>query len=111
MNNQFGKNLYHVRKILDLSQAEIAAIVSKAPSSIGNWEAFRSEPTLSDLLAITNHFKISLDDLMKKDLTKYSEDEIHQLQNEGSEKEQYLETINKFKFEINAIHEMLSKVD
>src|ERR1700735_5337572 len=64
-----GKNLRYLRKQSARTQSEIASLIQKGQTTIGNWENGISEPSLNELLIISNYFDISLDVLLKFDLT------------------------------------------
>ena len=64
-----GKNLRYLRKKSSQNQDDIAFLVHKGQTTIGNWENGVSEPSLGDLLIISNYFGISVDILLKTDLT------------------------------------------
>ena len=63
-----GKNLRYLRKQLSKTQSEIASLIKKGQTTIGNWENGISEPNLDELLVISNFFDIPLDVLIKVDL-------------------------------------------
>lgn len=63
-----GKNLRHLRKQSSRTQSEIASLIQKGQTTIGNWENGISEPSLNELLIISNYFDISIDTLLKVDL-------------------------------------------
>lgn len=64
-----GKNLRYLRKKSSQNQDDIAFLVNKGQTTIGNWENGVSEPSLGDLLIISNYFGIPVDVLLKTDLT------------------------------------------
>jgi transcriptional regulator with XRE-family HTH domain len=64
-----GKNLRHLRKQSSRTQSEIASLIQKGQTTIGNWENGISEPSLNELLIISNYFDIPIDTLLKADLT------------------------------------------
>ncbi len=63
-----GKNLRHLRKQSSKTQSEIASLIQKGQTTIGNWENGISEPSLNELLIISNYFDIPVDTLLKVDL-------------------------------------------
>jgi transcriptional regulator with XRE-family HTH domain len=63
-----GKNLRHLRKQSSRTQSEIASLIQKGQTTIGNWENGISEPSLNELLIISNYFDIPVDTLLKMDL-------------------------------------------
>jgi len=69
MQNFFQNNLKHLRNLKAVNQSEIALQVNKAHTSIGNWEKGISEPSLSDIVILSQYFGISVDDLTKTDLS------------------------------------------
>jgi transcriptional regulator with XRE-family HTH domain len=63
-----GKNLRHLRKQSSRTQSEIASLIQKGQTTIGNWENGISEPSLNELLIVSNYFDIPVDTLLKIDL-------------------------------------------
>jgi transcriptional regulator with XRE-family HTH domain len=63
-----GKNLRHLRKQSSRTQSEVASLIQKGQTTIGNWENGISEPSLNELLIISNYFDITVDTLLKVDL-------------------------------------------
>ena len=63
-----GKNIRYLRKKSHQNQEDIALLVGKGQTTIGNWENGVSEPSLDDLLIISNYFGIPVDALLKTDL-------------------------------------------
>jgi len=63
-----GKNLRYLRKQSSKTQSEIASLIQKGQTTIGNWENGISEPSLNELLIISNYFDITVDTLLKADL-------------------------------------------
>jgi transcriptional regulator with XRE-family HTH domain len=63
-----GKNLRYLRKQMSKTQSEIASLIKKGQTTIGNWENGISEPNLDELLVISSFFDIPLDILIKVDL-------------------------------------------
>jgi transcriptional regulator with XRE-family HTH domain len=64
-----GRNIRHLRKRLSKNQGEIAELVDKGQTTVGNWEKGVSEPSLGDLLILSDYFGISVDALLRTDLT------------------------------------------
>src|SRR5215831_12245642 len=67
-----GKNLRYLRKQLSKTQSEIATLIKKGQTTIGNWENGISEPNVDELLILSNFFDIPLDALVKVDLAETS---------------------------------------
>lgn len=70
--NFLGKNIRYIRKQLSKTQSEIASLLKKGQTTIGNWENGISEPNLEELVVLSNYFDISLDTLIKTDLAAMS---------------------------------------
>jgi transcriptional regulator with XRE-family HTH domain len=70
MMHFLGKNIRYLRKQSSVTQSELASVIGKGQTTIGNWENGISEPSLEELLILTNYFDISLDLLVKIDLSK-----------------------------------------
>ncbi len=64
-----GKNIRKIRTVKKLSQAAFAEIFHLARPSVGAYEEERSEPKLETVIQIANHFGISVDSLLTKELT------------------------------------------
>ena|ERR1700744_5065865 len=67
--NFLGKNIRYLRKHSSKTQSEIASLIKKGQTTIGNWENGISEPNVEELLILSNFFDIPLDVLIKVDLT------------------------------------------
>ena len=63
----FSEKLYFVRKRLALSQEELAAQLDVSRQAISKWESGTAFPESEKLIAISEFFGISLDDLLKDD--------------------------------------------
>ena len=63
-----GKNIRYLRKQQSKTQSEIASLIKKGQTTIGNWENGISEPNLDELLILSNFFDIPLDTLIRVDL-------------------------------------------
>ena len=112
-----GKNLRYLRKQSARTQSEIASLIQKGQTTVGNWENGISEPSLNELLIISNYFDIPLDTLLKIDL---AETNVHALQRQGgsrlynhSDKEALVveEPSNNLAFVLKEIKEMQLKIE
>ncbi len=65
----FGKNIRKIRSIKKISQAVFAEIFGLSRASIGSYEEGRAEPKLEIIIQIANHFSITIDQLINKELT------------------------------------------
>lgn len=64
-----GKNIRKIRSVKGLSQTAFAEMFELTRASVGAYEEGRAEPKLSTIITIANSFGISLDLLVKKELT------------------------------------------
>ena len=69
MSSYAGKNLRYLRKLRGWTQEEFANKLKIKRSLIGAYEEERAEPRLDVLEEMCNIFKLSLDELLLKDLT------------------------------------------
>ena len=63
-----GKNIRHLRKQFNQTQSELADMMGKGQTTIGNWENSVSEPSVEELLLLSNYFGTPIDLLLKVDL-------------------------------------------
>lgn len=63
-----GDNLKKRRLELDISQAELAKIINKAPETYCRYEAGTLKPDIDTLLLIADKLQISIDELTGRDL-------------------------------------------
>lgn len=68
--NQFSKNFRHLRKLMKMTQQEVANQLNKKQSTIANWENDHSDPSVEDFIALRNFFGVSIDDLILSDVEK-----------------------------------------
>ncbi|MEO0898418.1 MAG: helix-turn-helix domain-containing protein [Bacteroidota bacterium] len=78
-----GSNLKHLRKLKNLTQQELANELGIQRSSIGAYEECRAAPKYPALESISNFFSISIDMLLKEDLSQYSEEELKRSREQG----------------------------
>ncbi|MDB5267080.1 MAG: hypothetical protein JWP58_120 [Hymenobacter sp.] len=64
-----GKNIRKIRTVKKLSQATFAELFGLARPSVGAYEEGRSEPKMETLIQIAQHFGLSVDLLLTKELT------------------------------------------
>lgn len=67
--SQAGKNLKYLRKLRGWTQEEFANKLKIKRSLLGAYEEERAEPRIEVLETITNIFKITLDELLLKDIS------------------------------------------
>ncbi len=76
----FGTNIQILRKRRNLSQQDVADELKIKRSSVSGYELGNSEPGLELLLQFADFFKVPVDVLLRKDLTKTMEFELRQLE-------------------------------
>ena len=64
-----SKNIKYLRQKNNLTQEDFGKIVNKARSLISAWESDDREISTEDIIKISNHFFVSMDDLVSKDLS------------------------------------------
>ena len=69
-----GKNLKHLRKLKGMTQEEFANTLQIKRSLLGAYEEERAEPRIDVLEIVSDHFRISLDDLLRRDLSETKRD-------------------------------------
>ena len=62
--NYFAYNLKMLRNEKKLSQPELAKELGVSKGMISFWENEKYEPTASNIIAVANFFKVSIDDLL-----------------------------------------------
>lgn len=113
-----GKNLRYLRKQSSRTQSEIASLIQKGQTTVGNWENGISEPSLNELMIISNYFDIPLDTLLRVDL---AETQIPSTRRQGigpkpynhSEKESSFaeEPASSLAFVLKEIKDMQQKIE
>ncbi|VDG33816.1 Transcription regulator [Lactobacillus plantarum subsp. plantarum P-8] [Lactiplantibacillus mudanjiangensis] len=66
---KFAENLKVLRQQRQLTQAQVAEQLQVSRKTISSWETERSYPDLGMLIEISNQYELSLDQLLKGDLT------------------------------------------
>ncbi|CAN5538764.1 hypothetical protein BH23BAC1_BH23BAC1_26160 [soil metagenome] len=68
--NIISSNIKYLRKQYQLTQSQFAEKIGIKRSLVGAYEEGRADPRLNNLLKISNIFNVSVDDLLRKDLSK-----------------------------------------
>jgi transcriptional regulator with XRE-family HTH domain len=71
-----GENIKFLRKRLGKSQEELATLLKLTRSTLSGYENGVAEPSIDTLTVISNFFDLSIDDLVKKQLSKVSSNEL-----------------------------------
>ena len=66
MKNQFGKRLRELRLEKSLLQKDVAKILERQTAAISKWEQGIREPSLDDLIKLSEFFDCSVDYLIGK---------------------------------------------
>ncbi len=74
MNLRIGENLKRLRREKDLTQEELAAHLGVSFQAISKWERGESYPDITILPALSNYFKITIDELVGMDEIKRTEE-------------------------------------
>lgn len=64
MKNNFPSNLKELREQNNLSQKELASYIGINRSTLSYYESGQSEPTLTNLIKLSNYFDCSIDSLV-----------------------------------------------
>lgn len=82
-----GEKIYQLRKTANLSQEQFGEILGVSRQSVSKWESNQSQPELQTIVEISKLFNISLDELLKDEYNKNSQNTF--------------ETITKMKMKFN----------
>lgn len=69
--SKFSENLKQLRRISNLTGAELATKLNISQSALSNWETGRHYPHLEDVMKISEFFNVSVDDLLGIDKRKF----------------------------------------
>lgn len=72
---EIGKNLKLLRGRLKKSQEEVATDLKMTRSSYSGYENNVAQPNLESLIQFSDYYKMSIDDLVKKDLASYKDND------------------------------------
>jgi DNA-binding XRE family transcriptional regulator len=64
-----AKNFKKLRLFKSLNQTEFAELFGITRSTVGSYEEARAEPKLETLIKVADHFKLKVDDIIRKELT------------------------------------------
>lgn len=96
---EFNNKLYELRKQKGFSQEELANRLNVSRQTISKWEVGESTPDMEKLVAISDLFEVSLDELVKGEEPKLAEPSEQIVKSElySDIKEQILTVDNKKK--------------
>ncbi len=64
-----GKNIRKIRMSKKMTQTEFAELFDLKRTAVGSYEEGRAEPKIETLIKISDYFKLSLDQLLRKELS------------------------------------------
>jgi len=64
-----AEKIIHLRTTNNISQEKLAAMLKVSRQSISKWESGESNPTIDKIVEIADLFKITLDELLKQEVT------------------------------------------
>jgi len=64
-----GKNIRKIRISKKMTQTEFAELFNLKRTAVGSYEEGRAEPKIETLIKIADYFKLSLDQLLRKELS------------------------------------------
>ena len=64
MSLSFGRQLHQLRHSRHLTQKDVAKAIGRSHSLVSGWENGSVEPTAADLIALADHFQVSVDYLL-----------------------------------------------
>lgn len=65
--NKLGENLKRLRCEFGITQKQLADFLNISLKTLSHWETGYSEPSLDQLIAISDYFKVTTDELLGKD--------------------------------------------
>lgn len=94
---EFNKKVYNLRKQKGLSQEELANRLNVSRQTVSKWEVGDSTPDMEKLIAISDLFEISLDELVMDKAPAYVRDDSAKSEIVNELKEKVLTDENKKK--------------
>jgi transcriptional regulator with XRE-family HTH domain len=76
---EIGKNLKILRKRLKKSQEEVAQDLRLTRSTYSGYENSVAQPNLENLISFSDYYKVSIDELVRKDFEEFSENELERM--------------------------------
>ncbi len=64
---EFRERLKELRIEKNISQIELGKLVNMSKMAISHWESGHSEPSISQLILLSNYFNVSVDYLVGKE--------------------------------------------
>ena len=67
MKNLIKERLKELRKENKLTQKQIAKILNKSETGYASWEQGLAEPSINDLILLSDYYRVSIDYLVGKE--------------------------------------------
>ena len=74
---QVNENIKYLRKKNNYTQEQFAELIGIKRSLVGAYEEGRADPRLNNLLKMSEVFKVSVDTLLNKDVSKLEPEELY----------------------------------
>lgn len=71
MKTYIHLNIKSLRNAANFSQTKFGKLISKAKETVAGYESGRVEPNIQSILIISDYFQISIDDLIRADISKW----------------------------------------
>lgn len=69
-NEKIRLNIKWLRKAYNLSQDQLAGMIGVTRPLVGAWEEGRSIPRPDELIAISDYFRVPIDDLLRVEMSR-----------------------------------------
>lgn len=69
VNEIIKLNIKWLRKTYSLSQGQLAELINVTRPLVGSWEEGRSVPRYDELIAISDYFRVPVDDLIRVEMS------------------------------------------
>jgi transcriptional regulator with XRE-family HTH domain len=109
-NQYFGNNIKFLRKRKKLTLVEMSALTGISKSALSDYENNKSTPGLEILRVFSSFFEVSIDDILKSDMTgPKSHNQDNKTDKEVDHTDQMYENLDeeKYQFHLKLLHQRL----
>jgi transcriptional regulator with XRE-family HTH domain len=109
-NQYFGNNIKFLRKRKKLTLVEMSALTGISKSALSDYENNKSTPGLEILRVVSSFFEVSIDDILKSDMTgPKSHNQDNKTDKEVDHTDQMYENLDeeKYQFHLKLLHQRL----
>ena len=109
-NQYFGNNIKFLRKRKKLTLVEMSALTGISKSALSDYENNKSTPGLEILRVFSSFFEVSIDDILKSDMTgPKSHNPDNKTDKEADHTDQIFENLDqeKYQFHLKLLHQRL----